>query len=690
MSSFLCVLKMAPADLVMALRARGWDRPELLRRLGVDDEWDTVVDELVPQLSLEAKSEYVANLMLLAGAAARPGTCEVNRAASFTNEEVASYVTLSKRASKRARQTVTLQEAVQLPPGGDEVTASAMVARWPGQTRRKEVAGDAPRASKEAADRAKWVLRAAAFAVEAELPVISLMQAPGDIAAVAKVIGQGRRARTIYRRITDWKKVRAFLAAAHGTTWPQCPADFLDYLMTRAEEPCHPIRPLGALSALTFLERGGGVNTEHQIGQNLMVRGAVEEMALNISGHDAAPIRKAPRYALALVLAWEAEVADQAKKRYTRLYTWWMLLKLWGSLRFDDQRGIDPKQMRLGSQGLVAKLTRTKTTGSSKRVRVLPLFVSRSAYVWVKDWLEIGFNLWQAEGTDRDFFLLIPSQDGEGTRRHEATYSDAAGTSRRVNLDLQAFVITDQQLVHTGGPVLCSQAASFWTEHSQRATLVSWCSLVGSFPQSWLDALGRWGANGAAGYDRTYRSRAQTIQAKIASSIRASKDPHALLDESTLLEELEVYLGTKGASDIEALKQSSNLIAVTGPLEADIDLDTSTTESMADSGAKEAPASGADFEAGQNLGLYVVSIRNHGRTRVLHQVGKCHRQPGQDYSRFESLGFEPPPPERFTSRCRDCWAQGSLQDNAGASENDSSSTSSSRSSSSISSSSEAA
>ena len=51
-----------------------------------------------------------------------------------------------------------------------------------------------------------------------------------------------------------------------------------------------------------------------------------------------------------------------------------------------------------GAKGVAAVLTRTKTSGAGKRVRELPLFVPKAAFIASPVWLETGYRLWASHG----------------------------------------------------------------------------------------------------------------------------------------------------------------------------------------------------------------------------------------------------------------------------------------------------
>ena len=87
----------------------------------------------------------------------------------------------------------------------------------------------------------------------------------------------------------------------------------------------------------------------------------------------------------------------------------------------------------MDSQGLVARLSRTKTSGAGKARQVLPVFGDKAATAAGVPWLQTGWDPWAQEPSDRDYFLLLPADgpDGlEGTRKVEAAYVDAVAMTR--------------------------------------------------------------------------------------------------------------------------------------------------------------------------------------------------------------------------------------------------------------------
>ena len=63
------------------------------------------------------------------------------------------------------------------------------------------------------------------------------------------------------------------------------------------------------------------------------------------------------------------------------MIAWARLLKVFGSLRWGDLLRLRPRDVASRATGLAGRLTQTKTSGAGKKVRDLPLFVPREAFV---------------------------------------------------------------------------------------------------------------------------------------------------------------------------------------------------------------------------------------------------------------------------------------------------------------------
>ena len=96
------------------------------------------------------------------------------------------------------------------------------------------------------------------------------------------------------------------------------------------------------------------------------------------------------------VMVWTQEYPVLA------VFTWWILVMIFGSLRFDDACHVDPTKLELTHEALFGVVWQTKTERKRRGTKFVVPLVGFSS----KPWLSTGWPLFQAiEPKDRDFFL---------------------------------------------------------------------------------------------------------------------------------------------------------------------------------------------------------------------------------------------------------------------------------------------
>lgn len=171
---------------------------------------------------------------------------------------------------------------------------------------------------------------------------------------------------------------------------------------------------------------------------------------------------------------------------------------------WDDIQKLSPKDLVFQGGRITAVLRATKTAGPSKRVQELPLCASEFAYISNAFWLRSGFDLIREyAASERDYLLAKLTEDAVAFRRCMASYSDIVAYSAQLRKGLR----------RPGGeePLMHQQPSTFWTEHSERATLPTGLALLGTQKEEG-DMLGRWKPSGADTYMRMcYRQAAAAI-----------------------------------------------------------------------------------------------------------------------------------------------------------------------------------
>ena len=196
-----------------------------------------------------------------------------------------------------------------------------------------------------------------------------------------QLLGGGRRAGTLRSRVRSVQKFLGWLIASHGISFPVHWRQLTEYLQVRYSEPC--VR--GALklvrSSYIFLQEVAGF--EDKLTDSAMYAVSLKELLSQASlGR---PPRQAPRFPTILLAAFEDMVLSADKLVFVRVLSWWLWVQSWGTLRFDDHRGLLHRDVILSEMGLQAKFTRSKVSGSDKHLNFRAVIIHSSAYVQRKD-----------------------------------------------------------------------------------------------------------------------------------------------------------------------------------------------------------------------------------------------------------------------------------------------------------------
>lgn len=356
----------------------------------------------------------------------------------------------------------------------------------------------------------------------------------------------------------------------------------------------------------------------------------------------------------------------------------------------------------------------TKTTGRDKQIKQRHIFISADAYFHDDTWIKVGMTLWEEMNFKRDFFVGKPCSNLQGMRPVEASYFDKTRLSKLVMQNLPQVAVGMGSGLDAPAELLTSSwAASFWKEHSLRASLISHAYAL-NVPPEVTDYIGFWKpkATSAAAYIRTLETKLAQVQHLVARFVRATlyMDCYAgkmpdILGEDLMLHSWsewmaqfhgdgkaievqvenmrlfhpsdscsrEVYIaryGWKGSQgdnmkedDTKVMKISEDVGILDGRLTDKPSSTSSSTETKADELETIDP------------GTYVVSITgkrraNRSGVRTLHMVGRCFRVPGVHYDIFISKGKEIPKNEEYDRLCGSCWNERGLEE---ASEGDESS-----------------
>ena len=334
-----------------------------------------------------------------------------------------------------------------------------------------------------------------------------------------QLLGGGRRAGTLRSRVRSVQKFLGWLTASHGISFPVHWRQLTEYLQVRYSEPC--VR--GSLklvhSSYIFLQEVAGI--EDKLTDSAMYVVALKElMSQSIPGK---PPRQAPRFPTILLAAFEDMVLAIDRPVFIRVLSWWLLVQSWGTLRFDDHRGLLPREFVVTSTGLQARLTRSKVSGSDKHLNYRTVIIHPSAYIQRESWLSVGWKLLQ-EGAphERDYLLPAPTNNYQGFKVKELKYSTAFA--------VQTHIISTA--TYRGLRIFGNSTGHYYTPHSGRNFMPSAAAVLG-FVKSERDVLGGWAADGSQRYTRTAKYKIAQMQIAVASTFKNS-DPDQLAESDDL------------------------------------------------------------------------------------------------------------------------------------------------------------
>ena len=126
--------------------------------------------------------------------------------------------------------------------------------------------------------------------------------------------------------------------------------------------------------------------------------------------------KQAPRMFLCMLAGLEQLVVSQSAAPYLRLFSWWICLQHWRTLR-------SPSSIALQGIGFSAVLSPSRTLGRDKQVQSRPVVVHGLAFLTVPDWLRVGWELLKVLADfPRDYLLPPPSSFLKGCLRSELQY----------------------------------------------------------------------------------------------------------------------------------------------------------------------------------------------------------------------------------------------------------------------------
>ena len=542
---------------------------------------------------------YLREFMSLE-APARRAANRLQASAAAVSDSIASTALSALRRESEHRASIEKSIADQLVIAA-ELKPKRFRARW----QRTVYDGPTARKDAEASERNRWIQLLANLLRSTVTPMGKLIREnPNNI----QLLGGGRRAGTLRSRVRSVQKFLGWLVASHGIGFPVHWRQLTEYLQVRYSEPC--VR--GSLklvhSSYIFLQEVAGI--EDKLTDSAMYVVALKELMSQASLGQ--PPRQAPRFPTILLAAFEDMVMAGDKPVFLRVLSWWLLIQSWGTLRFDDHRGLLPRDFLVTSTGLQARLTRSKVSGSDKHLNFRTVIIHPSAYVQRRDWLAVGWKL-LLEGAphERDYLLPAPTNNFQGFKIKELKYSTAFA--------VQTHIISTA--TYRGLRVFEHSTGHYYTEHSGRNFMPSAAAVLG-FSKSERDILGGWSAEGSQRYTRTAKYKITQMQKAVSSTFRSSEPDQ--LAEADDIDSLADFLRSWDVPE-ESIRKSLKILCLRSY--ADLERPDSVEPVIADCDVVPCELSLDDLdekvEAQKKLSREKQQAGNRGRSELL---GSDHKQ----------------------------------------------------------------
>ena len=141
-------------------------------------------------------------------------------------------------------------------------------------------------------------------------------------------------------------------------------------------------------------------------------------------------------------------------------------------------------------------------------------------------------------------------------------YSEALSMSRAL-LNLSTVCAVHSE--HNGRLLLTlPDSSGFWSEHSERVTVISWAAAVGVNPEA-RKRWGRWKPSTDEEYAKTSLTLVFEGQRLLAEKVRDNMELQDIVEDDEVLGDLAAWLSFRGYGEKEVQEQMTRLMMRRGP-----------------------------------------------------------------------------------------------------------------------------
>ena len=292
--------------------------------------------------------------------------------------------------------------------------------------------------------------------------------------AIKKLVLSMGSFRTLQVHVRHWERFEEWATSETVCVFPVSIAIMVKYAMFLKAKNCGPTVIPSFLTAVNFVGYRLAIEVPDTRDVNLK---AVVDAVIQERGKET---KEAQPFPIEVVAALEFAVMEWiGEKPAIALHAWWVLIMIFGSLRFDDACHVDPSTLNMTNEGLFGVVWQTKTERKRKGTKFAVPLVGLTGHPW----LETGWEEFKKiEPQRRDFFL--PELDTEEKlTKVPPTYQKSLAWLRYVIVQALRVAVEKKKIKQED----MSRVLPFYkvvTWHSCRVTLLSLAVLEGEYEQS--------------------------------------------------------------------------------------------------------------------------------------------------------------------------------------------------------------
>ena len=256
--------------------------------------------------------------------------------------------------------------------------------------------------AQEDTEKSKWAARLQKIATKAGAaakingPARDGLSAKEDEAIKAIVLKSGAF-RTMRQNVRAWEKFDQWATEVGVGIYPPTDAVVVKYALHLETSGCGPsvipafFYSLGWVCRRLAMDAPGRMSPE--------VKGVIDK----VNTERGKELKEAAPMPFEIVAALERFVIECFDKESEALgiFTWWVLILIFASLRWDDGRHVSPQSLEFNDDALLGMVWQTKVDRKRRGTR----FAVPNCSLSGSQWLEIGWHRFKGFSDDRDFFI---------------------------------------------------------------------------------------------------------------------------------------------------------------------------------------------------------------------------------------------------------------------------------------------